>query len=691
MKNMKIKAKLTVGFGVVIAFMVIVALLVGIMNTMSLGRVQQVVAAVNVSDEAYLVRGDFLSAAVVGRAITTAYSDKDYTQFTPLIETAANTAAEFKTMVASDNNFSEYVSAADTVIQSIAEYKTVMDSISTTYHASQTEKNTAVDLGSKMSGYFTAINGSTKNLILSSLTSGEADLVSSINARLNIITQIDEAYTQLLTVRANGSSVFAKFDSDTIDAQKKTIDTASDAVSAALNNALKLSKSPENIKAINDALEASTTYSTSIDAYIAKMEEINGISEKAVAARLEVINSIQHLADQLSDATDANTTTAITLSTVTLVAVLVVVVVTIIVSVIMMQVLTHGIVPPVEYISHVLSAIGDEGRVQFSDAEWAEQKHHAESRDETGVAATALGKVAQRLGRVGSLVQSVSEGDLTIQPRSLGSVDLLGNSLIAMVDNLNAMFGDINTATTEVTSGAVQISDGAQNLAQGSTEQAATVEELSASIQDVAAKTKENSAMANNASSLAIQMKHNAEKGSTQMEEMTRAVDEINLASQNISKVIKVIDDIAFQTNILALNAAVEAARAGEAGKGFAVVADEVRNLASKSAAAAKETGSLIENSMQKAELGARIASETSASLSDIVAGINESTTLVESIAASSEEQSMAIEQINEAIEQVSDVVQRNSATAEQSAASSEELNAQSAILSANVSKFTLK
>jgi methyl-accepting chemotaxis protein len=197
--------------------------------------------------------------------------------------------------------------------------------------------------------------------------------------------------------------------------------------------------------------------------------------------------------------------------------------------------------------------------------------------------------------------------------------------------------------------------------------------------------------MAERAAKLANDIKNSAEKGNHQMNEMMEAVKDINAASQNISKVIKSIDDIAFQTNILALNAAVEAARAGQHGKGFAVVAEEVRNLAAKSAEAAKDTERLIADSIEKAELGSRIADETAASLAEIVNGIGESSRLVSDIAKSSEEQSVGISQINQGIDQVAGVTQQNSATAEESAAASQEMSGQSLMLEEMISRFKLK
>ncbi len=314
-----------------------------------------------------------------------------------------------------------------------------------------------------------------------------------------------------------------------------------------------------------------------------------------------------------------------------------------------------------------------------------------DAKDEVGVMAAALSDMIAGISKQVTVVEHIADGDLTVTAQVRSDKDTMGQALVKTLESLNSMFGEISTATSQVSNGSKQVADGSQQLAQGSTEQAAAVEQLSSSISEIAGKTKQNADMANNAASLSDAIKTNAQKGSGQMQQMMQAVKEISEASQSINKVIKVIDDIAFQTNILALNAAVEAARAGQHGKGFAVVAEEVRNLAAKSAVAAKDTGSLIANSMEKAELGAKIASETSASLSEIVSGINESSAIVGEIARSSEEQSMAISQINKGIDQVSQVVQQNSATAEESAAASEEMSSQSNVLESLVSQFKLK
>ena len=350
-----------------------------------------------------------------------------------------------------------------------------------------------------------------------------------------------------------------------------------------------------------------------------------------------------------------------------------------------------AITKPVSVMAGFLRQIDQTGNLYFPEDEWGKAKKMASGKDEISQALAAFLKMLKQFSYYGKCLEMIADRDLSSEVQVIGDDDTCGMALVRMQETLNSVFASLATASTQVAAGSKQIADGAQMLAQGSTSQATTMQQLSTSISDISRKTKANADMAVRAAELAGSIMNNAEKGSKQMDEMTDAVKDINQASQSISKVIKVIDDIAFQTNILALNAAVEAARAGQHGKGFAVVAAEVRNLAAKSAEAAKDTGGLIANSIEKAGLGARIADETASSLAEIVSGIGESNQLVSDIARSSEEQSSDIEQINGGIGQVVQVIQQNSATAEQSAAASEEMNGQSIMLEELTMQFKLK
>ena len=310
--------------------------------------------------------------------------------------------------------------------------------------------------------------------------------------------------------------------------------------------------------------------------------------------------------------------------------------------------------------------------------------------DELGVLADDFNEFIKSTQEQVSVLSKVADGDLTSGVTPKSEDDLLSNAINRMSENTRELISEIATSSVQVSAGARQVSDGATSLAQGATEQAASIEQLSASIAQIAESTKTNAQTAEKTSKLSATIKGSAEKGSHQMGEMIAAVGEINEASRNISQIIKTIDDIAFQTNILALNAAVEAARAGQHGKGFAVVAEEVRNLAAKSADAAKDTGAMIQNSMDKAQLGSRIAEETAASLGEIVEGINETSQLISEITKSSEEQSEGISQINIGIDQVSQVIHQNSATAEQSAAASQQMSNQAGLLEHLITQFKL-
>ena len=350
-----------------------------------------------------------------------------------------------------------------------------------------------------------------------------------------------------------------------------------------------------------------------------------------------------------------------------------------------------GIGKPIAALSAYLSRLGTSGNINTPADEIAVLEKYSQVDDEIGNIIKNAGMFVDNVKVTAKDLEMVANNDLTVEVNMVSDHDTMGGSLSKVIESLNNAFGEIRTAAFEVASGSKQIANSSQVLAQGATEQFATVEALSGAISKIAQKTSTNAEMAGRAASLAGSIKKSAQDGSSQMNDMMGAVKEINDASQNISKVIKVIDDIAFQTNILALNAAVEAARAGQHGKGFAVVADEVRSLAAKSAEAAKDTELLITSSIETAKKGDRIAKETAESLVAIVDGINESSQIVSEIALSSEEQSTEIAQINEGISQVADVVAQNSAAAQESAATSEEMSSQSALLEQLLDRFKLR
>lgn len=343
---------------------------------------------------------------------------------------------------------------------------------------------------------------------------------------------------------------------------------------------------------------------------------------------------------------------------------------------------------PLRDVSEVMERIaGGDLQAVVQGSYQGEFDHLAMSVDQTA------GMLNVIIGEITEVIGSIASGNLAQEKVRdyAGDFGNISGSLNVIIDSFNLILGDIYTSAEQVSSGSRQVSNGSQALSQGSTEQASSIEELKASIEDLAAQTKQNAVNANQASDLAAVAKISAEKGNGQMGQMLKSMEDINVSSANISKIIKVIDDIAFQTNILALNAAVEAARAGQHGKGFAVVAEEVRNLAARSAEAARSTSDLIGGSISNVETGIKIANNTASALSEIVTEIEKAAALVENIAQASNEQATGISQINKGIEQVSNVVQNNSATAEESAAASEELSGQAELLKEMVGRFSLR
>ncbi len=319
------------------------------------------------------------------------------------------------------------------------------------------------------------------------------------------------------------------------------------------------------------------------------------------------------------------------------------------------------------------------------------------SNDETGILANSTKELVDSLSKIitdiSYILNELSDGNLNVQyleeyPGDFSSIQTLTAKI---VDSLNETMSLISESANQVATGSEQVSGSAQALSQGSAEQASSTEELAATTNEIMYKVNENASNAKTASERTTKTVEEIEHSNQQMHEMLQAMEEISTKSSEIGKIIKTIDDIAFQTNILALNAAVEAARAGTAGKGFSVVADEVRNLASKSAQAAKNTTVLIDDTVKAVDNGTKLAGETAKAMLTVVEGASQVTNLIDEIAHASEEQAESINQVTQGVEQISAVVQTNSATAEESAAASEELSSQAVTMRNIVGKFTLR
>ena len=403
------------------------------------------------------------------------------------------------------------------------------------------------------------------------------------------------------------------------------------------------------------------------------------------------MSELATIAQEIDDVTTQNRT-AQENSTMTMIRVCMVVL-----AVVFVLALVFGLMVALKTTHAITGAVG-KIRSAAEELSKGDLKAHVdyEGKNEFGELAERLNFSFQELGKYVDAIDygmaEFSKGNFTCECpiQFLGDFAHIQTSIENFQQKMSSTLSELETSSVQVSAGADQVADGAQALAQGATEQASSVEELSASISEISNRISDTAEFSQKADQLGQEAREIVEKGKEEMRQLLASIQDIAEASNNIQSIIKVIDDIAFQTNILALNAAVEAARAGNAGKGFAVVADEVRSLAQKSADAAKETTGLIKNSLQHVSHGEEIAHRTDAAFNDVADAAQNILGMIEKIAQASNEQADAISQISVGIDQISAVVQTNSATSEESAAASEELSGQAGVMKSLLEQFKI-
>lgn len=689
LKNLSVGKKLLFGFGLVI---VLIAIILCVTLGTSIQRNKQLAKIESMSqlqDEANILKEEFLRARIELRTVYTS-SGQD------AVESYRLASNSILNAIARLDNIQQIVAGLPLEDQAIyGEINTVLgamfddivrnvDGIHQNDLAIMEASTRMLSAFNDMSTAATQLYDAAEDILIDMIQETPETAQRYIN---NVISPTEDMILDMAGLRVNASYLILNLDTNMIGVLEEEL--------------TKIQKTCTDIRSHLSSqvgIQAAETVQNAIAVCFQEMEDTG----RLIQSSQQLIAQTRQLTSQLDDSVDAGAQTieaevtgllrAMALSSVfTMTLQSIIVLIAIAISIAVGLTISRSITKPLLTMKNVLVEAGETGNMAFDEDTMKHLQEEGAHENEIAHSIRAFSVLLEHIVRVSDCLTRISKGDLTVHIKPLSEKDTMSNALESMTDNLNSMFQEISNVAMQVTGASNEIAQGSQILAQGSTEQAATIEEISASVSQIDEQMTQASQTSDDAAKLGNQISAIAQEGSHKMDEMMKATQEISDASSAIERVIKVIDDIAFQTNILALNAAVEAARAGQHGKGFAVVADEVRNLAGKSAEAARETTNLISTNIEKTQLGLSISQDTADNLAQIIEGIQASSQSIQALALQTQQAKHSTGEVNQAIEQVAHVVHQNSATSEQSAAASQQMNSQAQILQQLLRHFTLR
>ncbi|MDL2288693.1 methyl-accepting chemotaxis protein [Oscillospiraceae bacterium OttesenSCG-928-F05] len=681
MKNIPVGKKMLLGFGVVILMIVLILTISVVTSTARNADIERVTTMSDLQKEANHMLDNFNLARVEIRTVfSSIYAEEEY-----------YTALDYLNICGGhlDNMEALSTELGGYMYDDIATLRSMFASVESALLAVGDYDEATIAALDEMVGNGTVMSDSTTelaNLVIKVILAIE-DPSSAMERVENVIVPIIALNDDVAAVRIESRYLMLLQDAASIPRIYEGLDKVATSGAAI-----------EKILTSDEAKAATRTLLTAVEGFrgsVGKVENIIAASDKEINAARSIFGSLATLVDDYVSTISGDVTVmhenVMQTSRTSMYVIAVAGVIASIFSVCVAIYLSRSITRPLAKMKSVMAQAGATGNLRFDEAVKEDIRKEGEARDELGQSLSAFAKFIDQITYMAECLEAIAHQDLSIDVRLLSDEDTMGKALLGMLDNFNEIFDEIGTVSKLLANASEEVAAGAQSLAQGSTEQAATVEQVSASIAAINDQMNLSSETASSAADHGSEINQIANDGNEKMRHMIESMTEINDASQAIGRVIKAIDDIAFQTNILALNAAVEAARAGQHGKGFAVVADEVRSLAAKSADSAKETADLISTNLVKTEQGLAYTHDTAESLEKIIEGIERTNTSLRQVAEQSQSTKAATAQVTSAIDQVSVVIQQNSATSEESAAASQQMSSQAKVLQEYISRFKLR